>query len=67
MFPCAPLPLPPSRPPLLLPGEEAYLQYALSADGVLDLYHTEVPASHRGQGLGAVLAEVDLQLGDKHQ
>lgn len=45
------------------PGNEAFLQYSLTAGGALDLYHTEVPPSHRGQGLGAVLAEVGPVVG----
>ena len=35
------------------------LQYSSrQEDGVLDLYHTEVPSSQRGRGLGGTLAEV---------
>lgn len=41
-------------------GDEAVLQYSRRPDGVLDLYHTEVPASQRGRGLGGVLAEAAL-------
>ena len=39
-------------------GEEAVVLYSQLPDGVLDLYHTEVPTSQRGKGLGALLAEV---------
>lgn len=39
-------------------GEEAVLEYTRRADGSLDLYHTEVPSSQRGKGLGGVLAKV---------
>ena len=39
-------------------GEEAVLCYSRLPGGSLDLYHTEVPPSQRGQGLGAVLAKV---------
>ena len=38
-------------------GEEAVLQYRIDGE-IWDLYHTEVPSSQRGKGLGAVLAEV---------
>ena len=47
-------------PPL---GQEGYLQYhTISVHGqtVLDLTHTEVPSSHRGQGLGGVLTKAAL-------
>ena len=39
-------------------GEEGVLQYSHRPDGSLDLYHTEVPPSQRGRGLGGMLAEV---------
>ena len=46
--------------PALTVGEQAVLEYSrLEDDGpALDLYHTEVPPSQRGKGLGGVLAEV---------
>lgn len=34
------------------------MEYELMKDGVLDLYHTEVPTSQRGKGVGGRLAEV---------
>ena len=56
-------------PPLLLfpsllysPGEEAVLLYREEDERVWDLYHTEVPQSQRGKGLGAILAEVLITL-----
>ena len=43
-------------------GEEAVLEYSEGAGGELDMFHTEVPASQRGKGLGAVLAQVHSRL-----
>ena len=43
-------------------GEEAVLQYRVDNGGIWDMYHTEVPSSQRGKGLGAVLAQVLYQL-----
>lgn len=40
--------------------EEAVLQYRVESDQVWDLYHTGVPTSQRGKGLGAVLAQVSV-------
>ena len=37
-------------------GEVAYLEYSL-AGNILELIHTEVPETLRGQGLGSSLAE----------
>ena len=39
-------------------GEEAELLYTLLKGGVMDMYHTEVPASQRGKGVGGILAQV---------
>ena len=38
--------------------EKAILEYEQEGDNVLNLWHTEVPVSHRRQGLGAQLAKV---------
>ena len=38
-------------------GEKAVLLYKLQ-DEVMDMYHTEVPASQRGKGVGAILVQV---------
>lgn len=39
-------------------GEEAFLSYNIEDNSVWDAYHTEVPISQRGKGLGGILAEV---------
>ena len=39
-------------------GEEAVLQYNMEGGEVMDMYHTEVPVSQRGKGVGGVLAQV---------
>lgn len=39
-------------------NEEAFINYRIVSDTVWDAYHTEVPTSQRGKGLGGVLAEV---------
>lgn len=44
-------------------GEEAVLLYSLERGQVMDMYHTEVPESQRGKGLGGVLAQVSGQEG----
>ena len=41
-------------------NEVAYIQYRIQDDGVWECYHTEVPESQRGQGLGGVLAKVKI-------
>jgi uncharacterized protein len=38
-----------------LPGGDAQLLYAMFGDDVLDLQHTEVPPSAKGQGVGDAL------------
>ncbi len=43
-------------------GNSAYLRYRVEGSGVWDCYDTEVPSSHRGQGLGGVLAKVKPHL-----
>ena len=43
-------------------GEQAVLLYKLYEDEkVIDLYHTEVPVSQRGKGLGGILAQVNTR------
>ena len=39
-------------------ANEALLQYEERDGGILELWHTEVPISQRGKGLGAVLCKV---------
>ena len=39
-------------------GEEAFIFYKIESTDIWDAYHTEVPTSQRGRGLGGVLAEV---------
>ena len=36
------------------------LLYRMESGGVMDMYHTEVPASQRGKGVGGHLAHVSL-------
>jgi predicted GNAT family acetyltransferase len=38
-----------------LPGGDAELMYAMFGDDLLDLQHTEVPPSAKGQGVGDAL------------
>jgi predicted GNAT family acetyltransferase len=38
-----------------LPDGDAQLLYAMVGDDILDLQHTEVPASAKGQGVGDAL------------
>ena len=42
---------------MLCSGEEAVLLYSIQGD-TIDMYHTEVPASQRGKGVGGTLAQV---------
>ena len=39
-------------------NDSAFLHYRIQDSGVWDCYHTEVPSTHRGQGLGGILAKV---------
>lgn len=39
--------------------EEAFISYRVETDAIWDAYHTEVPSSQRGKGLGGILAEVN--------
>lgn len=44
-------------------GESANLFYRVdNTSGVWDCYHTEVPSSHQGKGLGGVLAKVSKMM-----
>jgi predicted GNAT family acetyltransferase len=49
-----------SRFVVSLPDGEAELRYGPFADDVLDLQHTEVPSSGRGQGIGDALVRAAL-------
>ncbi|HEX6104198.1 MAG TPA: GNAT family N-acetyltransferase [Gemmatimonadales bacterium] len=49
-----------------LPEEEAELIYRDFAEDVLDLQHTEVPASARGQGVGDALVRAALAFAREH-
>ena len=42
----------------LILGENAVIEYRWIEDSVVDLYHTEVPLSHRGKGLAQLLTKV---------
>jgi len=42
--------------------EKAVLEYVKEGDNVLNFWHTEVPVSYRGQGLGAHLAKVNIDI-----
>jgi predicted GNAT family acetyltransferase len=46
-------------------GQVAYLEYRLTPT-VLELNHTEVPATLRGKGLAAALAQTGLQYARDH-
>lgn len=37
--------------------DEAILEYAIE-NGIMDMYHTEVPPSYQGRGLAGLLAKV---------
>lgn len=43
---------------VIIIGEEAVLEYNMEGESVMDMYHTEVPVSQRGKGVGGVLAQV---------
>jgi len=43
---------------LLFLGENAVIEYRWINNSVVDLYHTEVPPSHRGKGIAQLLAKV---------
>ena len=47
-------------------GAVAFLEYAL-AGTILELIHTEVPASMKGTGVASSLAETALQWAREHQ
>lgn len=49
-----------------LPGGEAELLYQRFAEDVLDLRHTEVPPSGRGQGIGDALVRAALAYAGEH-
>lgn len=49
-----------------LPGGEAELLYQHFAEDVLDLRHTEVPPSGRGQGIGDALVRAALAYAREH-
>lgn len=49
-----------------LPEGEAELIYGDFAEDVLDLQHTEVPASARGQGVGDALVRAALAFAREH-
>jgi len=49
-----------SRFVVALPDGEAELIYAMFADDVMDLQHTEVPTSGKGQGVGDALVRAAL-------
>ena len=40
--------------------EEGYIMYKIESQDIWDAYHTEVPLSQRGKGLGAILAKVQM-------
>jgi uncharacterized protein len=50
----------------LADGEEASLYYNLLSDDLIDLRHTEVPRSARGQGLADALARAALAYAREH-
>jgi len=41
-------------------GEKAKLEYEWVREGIINLYHTEVPVSCRGKGLAQLLAKAAL-------
>jgi len=45
---------------MLVLGENAVIEYRWIEDSVVDLYHTEVPPSHRGKGLAQMLTKVSF-------
>jgi len=45
---------------VLISGKNAVIEYSWIEDSVIDLYHTEVPPSHRGRGLAQLLAKVNF-------
>jgi predicted GNAT family acetyltransferase len=47
-------------------GREAVLQYRVAPSGVLDYYHTFVPAAARGQGVASRLAAFALDHAREH-
>jgi uncharacterized protein len=49
-----------------LPDGEAELQYRFFSDDILDLQHTEVPRSARGQGVGEALVRTALAYAREH-
>lgn len=50
-----------ARAEYLFSGEEAVLEYRMEGSEVVDMYHTEVPESQRGKGVGGKLAQVSEQ------
>ena len=55
-----------SRFVVSLPDGDAQLLYAAFGDDVLDLQHTEVPASGQGQGIGDALVRAALAYAREH-
>jgi len=49
-----------------LPDGDAELIYAMFADDVIDLQHTEVPASGKGHGVGDALVRAALAYAREH-
>jgi uncharacterized protein len=49
-----------------LPDGEAELVYGRFAEGVLDLQHTDVPPSARGEGVGDALVRAALAWAREH-
>ncbi|HKT59490.1 MAG TPA: GNAT family N-acetyltransferase [Gemmatimonadales bacterium] len=49
-----------SRFVIALPDGDAQLLYAMFADDVIDLQHTEVPPSGKGKGVGDALVRAAL-------
>ena len=58
----------PERQRFFIPLEdgEAVLRYSFFSDDILDLQHTEVPRSARGQGAGDALVRAALAYAREH-
>ena len=55
-----------SRFVVALPGGDAELLYDMFADDVINLQHTEVPPSAKGQGVGDALVRAALAYAREH-
>jgi predicted GNAT family acetyltransferase len=48
-------------------GEQAVLEYRVVGEGLLDFYHTETPASKRGQGIAGILTKGAMDYVKEHK